>query len=250
MQNKQNTILREQIAYYRARAMEYDQWFLRQGRYDRGEEHNEQWFTEVEQVRTALQHFAPTGQVLEFAGGTGWWTQELVRYADSLTVVDSAAETIAINQERIANANPRGIPARYVEADLFSWQPDGEYDAIFFSFWLSHVPPEQFVPFWNLVRSCLAPNGRVFFVDSLYSQTAPASDQPLTGEQATTLERRLNDGRTFRIVKVFYQPDDLQARLMELGWHMSIQTTPSFFLYGHGQLRADEGIEMSEAKQP
>ena len=56
------------------------------------------------------------------------------------------------------------------------------------------------------------------------------------------MERRLNDGRTFRIVKVFYQPDDLQACLTELGWHMSIQTTPSFFLYGQGRLQADGDV--------
>lgn len=32
-------LLAEQLAYYRARAGEYDQWFLREGRYDRGPEH-------------------------------------------------------------------------------------------------------------------------------------------------------------------------------------------------------------------
>jgi hypothetical protein len=32
-------LLADQIAYYRARAGEYDEWFLRQGRYDRGLEH-------------------------------------------------------------------------------------------------------------------------------------------------------------------------------------------------------------------
>jgi hypothetical protein len=30
-------ILREQADYYRARAPEYDQWWLREGRYDRGQ---------------------------------------------------------------------------------------------------------------------------------------------------------------------------------------------------------------------
>lgn len=31
-----DSILREQIDYYRSRAAEYDEWFLRTGRYDRG----------------------------------------------------------------------------------------------------------------------------------------------------------------------------------------------------------------------
>ena len=36
----QAALLQEQIAYYRARAGEYDQWFLREGHYDHGPELN------------------------------------------------------------------------------------------------------------------------------------------------------------------------------------------------------------------
>ena len=39
-ENTFDSLLCEQIAYYRARAGEYDEWFLRQGRYDRGSELN------------------------------------------------------------------------------------------------------------------------------------------------------------------------------------------------------------------
>ena len=45
-----NQILQQQIAYYRARANEYDQWFYRQFRYARGEELNQRWFKEVDLV--------------------------------------------------------------------------------------------------------------------------------------------------------------------------------------------------------
>ena len=36
MTDEDEAALREQVAYYRARAEEYDEWFLRLGRYDRG----------------------------------------------------------------------------------------------------------------------------------------------------------------------------------------------------------------------
>ena len=39
-------LLDEQIEYYRARAPEYDEWFFRRGRYDRGEGHRRAWFAE------------------------------------------------------------------------------------------------------------------------------------------------------------------------------------------------------------
>jgi hypothetical protein len=49
-------ILEEQLEYYRARAGEYDEWFLREGRYERGPEHRDAWFDEVVQVETALRN--------------------------------------------------------------------------------------------------------------------------------------------------------------------------------------------------
>ena len=33
---------------------------------------------------------------------------------------------------------------RYIEADPFHWQPTEQLDAVFFAFWLSHVPPDRF----------------------------------------------------------------------------------------------------------
>ena len=87
-------LIEQQIAYYRARASEYDEWFLRQGRYDRGEAHKEQWFAEVAQLQKALADFGPKGEVLELACGTGWWTENLISYAETLTAVDASEEVL------------------------------------------------------------------------------------------------------------------------------------------------------------
>jgi demethylmenaquinone methyltransferase/2-methoxy-6-polyprenyl-1,4-benzoquinol methylase len=64
-------LLEGQLGYYRARAEEYDEWFLRTGRYDRGSEWNRRWFLELERVRQELDRFGPAGRVLELACGTG-----------------------------------------------------------------------------------------------------------------------------------------------------------------------------------
>ncbi len=229
-----DTLLQEQIAYYRARAGEYDEWFLRQGRYDRGPELNRQWFAEAEEVAQALAAFAPAGRVLELACGTGLWTQHLARCAASITAIDSSPEVIAINRERLGADYVQKV--EYAQADLFAWQPTSQYDVVFFSFWLSHVPPERFIAFWEMVRQALAPGGRVFFIYSLYSETSTASDHRLEGHEATMLTRRLNNGQEFHIVKVFYQPEKLAAHLEAIGWQMRVQTTARYFLYGAGKI--------------
>jgi demethylmenaquinone methyltransferase/2-methoxy-6-polyprenyl-1,4-benzoquinol methylase len=237
-------MLQEQIAYYDARASEYDEWFLRRGRYDRGPEWSRKWFDEVSEVASALEAFAPAGQVLELACGTGLWTQWLVGYAEHVTAVDSSDKMLTLNRARVGESK-----VDHVKANIFSWRPGKQYDVVFFSFWLSHVPPEHFADFWNLVRGCLRPNGRVFFVDSLYDETSTARDHRLEGRDATTMTRRLNDGQEFRILKVFYDPDELANRLADLGWNAQVRRTPTYFLYGFGAAShrpdADPTIELT-----
>jgi len=229
---REDQLVRDQIEYYRQRAGEYDQWFMRQGRYDRGEVLNRQWWVEVEQLTEALEAFGPRGRVVEFACGTGWWTQQLARHADEVTAVDASAEVMEINRRRVGPAGAGKV--RYVQADIFAWRPQQRFDVAFFSFWLSHVPPERFEAFWDVVRSSLAPGGRVFFMDSAYTQTSTARDHTLDGPEATTMTRRLNDGREFRIVKIFYDPPTLQGRLAHLGWDVAVRPTANFFIYGQG----------------
>ena len=91
-------LLDEQRAYYRARAPEYDDWWMRRGVYDRGEHDAEEWAAQVAVVDAALAAFGATGDVLELAGGTGWWTERLAATAGSLTVVDASAETLERNR--------------------------------------------------------------------------------------------------------------------------------------------------------
>lgn len=224
--------LREQLAYYRARANEYDQWWLRQGRYDRGEALNAQWFADAALVSAALAAFRPTGRILEFACGTGIWSEQLLPFVSQLTALDGSPEMLAINAARL-----RSVRVCYAEVDIFQWQPAEQFDTVFFGFWLSHVPPERFTQFWDLVRSCLAPGGRVFFVDSRHERTSTAVDHRLPEPETTVLRRRLNDGREFLIYKVFYDPADLTERLSALGWHFDIMYTDHYFLYGSGHQR-------------
>jgi SAM-dependent methyltransferase len=199
----ENQILEEQVAYYRARAAEYDEWFLREGRYDRGPEHRAEWFREVAEVESDLAAEQPRGEVLELACGTGLRTRHLVQTADHVAAVDASPEVIALNRARVGSNR-----VEHVVADLFAWSPPMTYDFIFFGFWLSHLPRSRFDSFWTLVRQALRPSGEAFFMDSLLQQTSTARDHAPIDQ--TTLER------------------DLQSR----GWQGYVRATAKFFLYG------------------
>lgn len=225
-----------QLEYYRARAGEYDDWWLRTGRYDRGPEANASWFAEIETLENVLERFAPTGAVLELACGTGLWTRHLVGHAQTVTAVDAAPEVLALNRARIDRmrsgpGRPGLAPVRYVQADLFEWEPPaGAFDACVFAFWLSHVPEDRFEWFWAMVARALAPGGRVLVFDSARNVRSKASDHVMPAEGASVERRRLDDGREFEVVKRYYEPAALQERLAGLGWECTARSTGEFFI--------------------
>jgi demethylmenaquinone methyltransferase/2-methoxy-6-polyprenyl-1,4-benzoquinol methylase len=221
-------IIQEQMAYYRARAGEYDNWFYRLGRYDHGEALNAIWFNEVAGLVQTLHQVGPVRRALELACGTGIWTQELVKLAQEVVALDASTEVMEINRQKVAS--PR---VQYQQANLFEWQPGAQFDLVFFSFWLSHVPPERLTDFLDKVYRATAPGGQIFLIDSLPDHTSSAvnHDPYDTGDIYHT--RKLNDGREFKIIKVFYEPSDLREKLLAVGFNQAhIQTTERYFIYG------------------
>jgi SAM-dependent methyltransferase len=209
-------LLREQKRYYAERAPEYDDWWFRLGRYELEPDALAHWQADVAEVDAALEAFAPRGSVLELAAGTGIWTRKLVRLADRVVAVDANAETLARNTP----------DAELVQADVFAWRPQQQFSLVFFSFWLSHVPEERFDEFWALVRSALRHDGRVFLIDS-----GPKEEQS-SGERQV---RQLADGREFTIVKRYWEPEELRARVSPLGFQLELHVTANGnFLYGSG----------------
>lgn len=223
-------LLDEQQAYYRARAREYDRWWLREGRFDHGEQSNARWFTDVAALEAEFARFGPSGDVLELACGTGLWTRHLVGRARRLVAVDAAPEVLAINRGRVAGNN-----VEYVQADLFDWVPPADaFDVCFFGFWLSHVPESRFDDFWGAVQTALKPGGRVLFFDSARAEHSGARDHVAPVDGADTMTRRLDDGSEFRIVKRYYEPAELERRLAAIGWDIEARRTAEFFIYGSG----------------
>jgi 2-polyprenyl-3-methyl-5-hydroxy-6-metoxy-1,4-benzoquinol methylase len=213
------------MSYYRARAPEYDEWYFRRGRYDRGPQHRKEWFAEIASVEAAVLPGVKNKEALELACGTGLWTEKLARCAKRVTAVDASPEALALARKRV------GSRVEFKQADLFAWQPLQRFEVVFFSFWLSHVPENQFEHFWRTIAASLRPAGTAIFVDSLLEHSSTARDHPSV-DRSGIVRRKLNDGREFQVVKIFYDPPSLQRRLEELGWRGWVRPTPKFFLYG------------------
>ncbi len=220
-------IIETQKDYYRARAAEYDNWFLRRGKYDLGETHTRRWIREAGEVEAFMRASKPCGQILEIACGTGLWTRHLAPLSDHLTALDASSEVVAINKQRVASNK-----VDYQLVDIFDWRAKRHYDFIFFGFWLSHIPADRFDGFWAMIKAALKPGGKVFFVDSLVSSSLSETERHTSKDYGGVVERVLEDGRKFNIVKIFYQPDDLKIQLAQLDWRGDVRGTENFFIYG------------------
>ncbi len=206
-------VIDEQILYYRRRATGYDASAYRSLAVAR---------ERITRIASTLPAGVPT---LELACGTGMWTGALARRAGDLTAIDASPEALDIARRRCAAS------VRFVCADILRWVPDRRYQLIFFAFWLSHVPSSRVAGFFTILRRALTASGQVIFVDEHVSQ---ASKEQATADPEV-VERRLPDGTVHRLVKVFLDPPQLQARLDALGWSCELEVDNTDWVIGRAQ---------------
>ena len=75
-------------------------------------------------------------------------------------------------------------------------------------------------------------DGRVAFVDE--DDRGTDNDDVRVHEGVPLARRTLGDGREFDVIKLFWNPDELIARLQPLGWDFDIRRVQDTFMYGVG----------------
>jgi SAM-dependent methyltransferase len=219
---------RSMIDYYEARAPEYDDWYLRRGRYERGAIHDAAWNAELDAAGRWLDALPWRGEIVELAAGTGWWSTLLASRGE-LSLYDTSAAALDRARERLLAHNLR---AHLHLRDAWA-EPDRKVDGLFLGFWLSHVPRERLPEFLGLAHRWVKPGGRFAFIDSLADAASGAADHPAPADDRSI--RRLDDGREFTIVKVYYEPARLSSALKAAGFDdVDVSTTGRFFLLGTG----------------
>ena len=217
----------EMVAYYEARAGEYDDWYLRRGRYSHGPIDDMAWRSDLDTAGRWLDELGLGGRVVELATGTGWWSPLLAGRGE-LWCYDAAEAPLELARQRLVAHDLR---AHLHVRDAWA-EPEFEADALFMGFWLSHVPRPRLEEFLALARRWLVPGGTLAFIDSRHDPASSAVDHR-PGPDVSAVERRLADGRTFTIPKVFYAPDELEAALAAAGFQAAtVGSTARFFLLG------------------
>lgn len=216
-------------AYYAARAAEYDDWYLRRGRYSHGPIDDQAWARDLDAATLWLDALPIAGEIVELAAGTGWWSP-LLAQKGTLWLYDAVEQPLDRARDRLLAHN---LTAHIHVSDAWA-EPDRQVDALFCGFWLSHVPRARLAEFLALCRRWLRPSGTFAFIDSRRDRKSGATDHPEPADDMSV--RRLDDGREFTIVKVYYEPAELEAALTEAGFNdADVGVTERFFVLGRAQ---------------
>ncbi|MEV0796599.1 class I SAM-dependent methyltransferase [Kribbella sp. NPDC050281] len=180
--------------YYRDRAAEYD------AVYDKPERQQD-----LATLKELLPPLVAGKRVLEIAAGTGYWTQVLAGSAQSIVATDLNDETLAIARSRSYSSEA----VSFQVADAYRLDElAGEYDVVFAGFFWSHVRRQDAARFaQSLVRRA----ERVVLVDNKYVAGSNYPISRTTADGDTYQTRRLEDGRTYDVLKNFPTTEQFTA---------------------------------------
>ncbi|MDQ3554186.1 MAG: class I SAM-dependent methyltransferase [Chloroflexota bacterium] len=215
----------EMKAYYAGRAPEYDEIYGQRGGVSGGSVLDLWRERELDEITGWLDRVPLSGEIVELAAGTGWWSPLLAQKGD-LSLYDINAAPLDIARGRLV---AHGLRAHIHVRD--AWQePDRQVDGVFCGFWLSHVPRARLSEFLGLVARWLRAGGMFAFLDE---RAGTADPDPAADPQTGITVRRLGDDREFRIPKVYYARGELESALAEAGFdRCEIRQTERYFLMG------------------
>ena len=163
----------EMVAYYEARAGEYDDWYLRRGRYDRGPLHDQAWAAELDGATLWLDGLPCPARSSSWrrgpVGGARCWRRR-----------ESCRSTTPPTLRSIGHASgcwPTGC-GRISTCATPGSSPTARSTGVFAGFWLSHVPRDRLAEFLGFARRWLKPGGTFAFIDSRPDPQSGADDQP------------------------------------------------------------------------
>jgi SAM-dependent methyltransferase len=194
-------------AYYHARAVEYDDWWLGRGPF--AERDRPGWDEERERLEQVVASLPPV-RTLDVACGTGFLTRHL---GGDVVGLDQSEAMLAIAREQA----PR---AEFVRGDALELPfDDGEFDRVLASYFYCHLEEAERVRFLAEARRVAA---ELVIVASKWKDGV---------ERARYEERMLQDGSRWTVFKRYFRPEELAdelggGELLHLGHYFLVVRSP------------------------
>jgi len=166
----------------------------------------------------ALQHWLESGalapcRVLVPGCGRGYEVVEMARLGFEVTAIDIAPSAVHALKRALED---EGLRARVILGDLFDFEADRAFDAVYEQTCLCAIPPEKRAAYARRLSGWLRPGGRLF---ALFMQTGREGGPPF---HCDLLEmRRLFDDARWRWPEDAPMLVPQRSGRFELGWMLT-----------------------------
>ena len=205
------------MEYYDERAEEYDEIYEGKGP---ATCRPEVYAIDIEGIGKFAESFGK-GNILDIACGSGYWLKFLYNKCGTFTFLDQSEQML---KECRLKAERFGITgrSRFIKSDILDYffEETDRFDCAFIGFLLGHFTKTQEEVFFKKLKDILKPGAEILIIDSTWNK-----ERAKKLNKEDIVERRLNDGRTFKIYKKYFDEDDLPALLNNYG----ITVKDSFF---------------------
>lgn len=162
---------------------DWEDWYLRRGRYARGPIRDGPWTMELDEVTRWLDGLGLGGTLVELGAGMGWWTGLLAEKGELWVYDDDGASLDAARSRLMAH----GLLAHLHERDPLA-RPDKTVDVVFAAYLLGRAPSNEALDTSLLrVTDWLKPGGSFVFVEAQGRATMDGPGGKLRTWDAETL---------------------------------------------------------------
>jgi DNA-binding transcriptional MerR regulator len=206
---KYEMVKEKMMEYYDERAKEYDEIYDGKGPATLKPKF---YATDIQGIERFMENFGK-GNIIDIACGSGYWLKYYYYRCSTFTFFDQSEQMIKECKRR---ANEYGIMDRskIIRSDILDYIFDvnDKYDSALIGFLLSHFTKAQEEVFFTKLKSILKPGSEILIIDSTWTK-----ERAKKQNKEDIVERYLNDGRSYKIYKKYFDVDDLPALLNNYG---------------------------------
>jgi len=189
--------------YYADRASEYDAIYSKPERQG-----------DIKLLSALLTEQLSNKSVLEVACGTGYWTQFYGPGSNFTTATDYNKEVLSIARGRLGVHD--NIRVKQSDAYLLE-NICGDFNAGIAAFWWSHLEKSKIAAFLETFHSKLSSGSQVVMADNLYVEGSSTPLSRTDSEGNSYQLRRLNDGKTYEVLKNFPTEAEFKSQILPYG---------------------------------
>ena len=201
---------KEMMQYYDERAKEYDLIYRGKGPASLKED---LYLRDVGKIFSLVQRYG-AGRIIDIACGTGFWFPEYAKNCADFTFVDQSEKMLEECKKRVISLGYTD-KAKFIQMDALNLKFDTKFDSAIIGFLLSHFTEEKENQFFSLLKDVLVNNGTFLVLDSTWTD-----ERKKVRSKEDVQERKLTDGRKFKIYKKYFDEKDLYKMTEKNGFRI------------------------------